>query len=224
MNTDEKWDYLSSLEKHENIIDYNLLKSISNDINSEIRSYCAEVLALYPSKNSERILLGLLNDPDDLVRANACDSLYFSDNVRILEALKMKLDDRNFLVRGYATLSIAEVCLAISNPEIQGKTVSLLEDKLAQENDTWVKISILRSLILLGQKKYWPFFLETIHSDNYQYRNFALNLLQEMNIDENSNRIFQCLSSQLKTEKVENIKVKIQTLLNQIHSKNNMKG
>ena len=108
-STLEKLDYLLNLDTEKQEIDFHIVRQLSNDTDAEVRSQCAETLTLIPCEESESILVSLLDDADNLVRANACDSLKFSHSKLIVKKFISMLSDTSYLVRGYATLTIADI-------------------------------------------------------------------------------------------------------------------
>ena len=105
---------LKALEKIENKsqpeltkLDFSELLSLAQDSNSEIRSRVAQILASIPCQHSENILLLLINDKEELVRVNACDSLSFSTSIDTLKLLLKKVKHETWLVRMYAISSVS---------------------------------------------------------------------------------------------------------------------
>lgn len=120
--TEEKLDFIFSLEENQSLCidDWNQIKSFSEDNDSEVRYRVAELLALFPSDESEKLLVSMLNDHNYMVRASACDSLSFSNSSVTIELLTRLAKDSRYLVRGYAVLSIGDIQKNISaySPEI----------------------------------------------------------------------------------------------------------
>ena len=65
----------------------------------------SQILAKDNTTRSENILLGLINDKSELVRANACDSLYNNISNNVVEELLVKANNDTSLVKYYAILS-----------------------------------------------------------------------------------------------------------------------
>lgn len=86
--TDKKIDFLNDLEGTN--IDssvYTELERLSRDCNPEIRNRVAQVLGGARGEYTD-ILLRLLNDRDELVRVNACDSLSGTDSREAINELE----------------------------------------------------------------------------------------------------------------------------------------
>ena len=188
---------------------------LSNDTDAEVRSQCAETLALIPCEESESILVSLLDDADNLVRANACDSLKFSHSKLIVKKLIFMLSDTSYLVRGYATLTIADILANISEGQFSGEVVQLFKNNEATEQSDWVKIAIYRSLVMLGENEYFIPFLNMLHSSDYRNRIFVLNIIDD--IPNHKKEILNHLMKQQREEVISHIKQKIQEKLEVFH-------
>ena len=104
--TDKKIDFLNDLEGTN--IDssvYPELERLSRDCNPEIRNRVAQVLGGARGEYTD-ILLRLLNDRDELVRVNACDSLSGTDSREVINGLEKHIADSSELVRGYVYSSL----------------------------------------------------------------------------------------------------------------------
>lgn len=91
--TDKKIDFLNDLEGTN--IDssvYPELERLSRDCNPEIRNRVAQVLDGARGEYID-ILLRLLNDRDELVRVNVCDSLSGTDSREAINELEKHISD-----------------------------------------------------------------------------------------------------------------------------------
>lgn len=184
LTVDKKFDAIDKLKESTSLTDddWIMLSAFSNDKNQEIRLEVSEVLALFPTCKSEKILLNLLNDSDHLVRASACDSLYFSLSQEALKKLMQMTKDSRYIVRGYAVLSIGDIQ---NNTKVNKKsTIVFLKDLEEKEKSRWVKIAIYRSLFILGENSYIDKLIYAINDANYKNRSFALSLIEQI-IDDN---------------------------------------
>ena len=212
-STLEKLDYLLNLDTEKQEIDFHIVRQLSTD--AEVRSQCAETLALIPCEESESILVSLLDDADNLVRANACDSLKFSHSKLIVKKLISMLSDTSYLVRGYATLTIADILANISEGQFSGEVVQLFKNNEATEQSDWVKIAICRSLVMLGENEYFIPFINMLHSSDYRNRIFVLNIIDD--IPNHKKEILNHLMKQQREEVISHIKQKIQEKLEVFH-------
>ncbi len=89
------------------------------------------------------------------------------------------LSDTSYLVRGYATLTIADILANISEGQFSGEVVQLFKNNEATEQSDWVKIAICRSLVMLGENEYFIPFINMLHSSDYRNRIFVLNIIDD---------------------------------------------
>lgn len=194
----------SIIDKIENLQSKNLLSNRDKallffgtySLNSDIRITTAEVLALFPSDFSKKLLLKLVDDKNYLVRTNACDSISFCGDKNALLKLIKKLKDRHYLVRGYAALSLADVQINIGEPYTAA--LNNLQQILTVENDNWVKVCIYRSIIILGDKTVLEKYLSLYENGDYHVKRLFLSLLNDVmpNIDGKELYLFQnCLKN-----------------------------
>ena len=160
-------------------------------------------------------MVSLLDDADNLVRANACDSLKFSHSKLIVKKLIFMLSDTSYLVRGYATLTIADILANISEGQFSGEVVQLFKNNEATEQSDWVKIAICRSLVMLGENEYFIPFINMLHSSDYRNRIFVLNIIDD--IPNHKKEILNHLMKQQREEVISHIKQKIQEKLEVFH-------
>lgn len=212
LSADKKFEAIDKLKESTNLDDndWMMLSVLSNDESQEIRLEVSEVLALFPTIESEKILLNLLNDSDYLVRASACDSLYFSLSQETLKKLKLMTKDIRYLVRGYAVLSIGDIQ---KNVRVNKKsTIEFLKTLEAEEKSRWVKIAVYRSLFILEEVSYIDKLICAINDTNYKNRSFALSLIEQL-LDDNVlfdfNMLKQTAQNRLAIEKNLPIKQKL---------------
>lgn len=212
LSVDKKFEAIDKLKESTNLDDndWMMLSVLSNDENQEIRLEVSEVLALFPTIESEKILLNLLNDSDYLVRASACDSLYFSLSQETLKKLKLMTKDSRYLVRGYAVLSIGDIQ---KNVKVNKKsTIAFLKTLETEEKSRWVKIAVYRSLFILEEVSYIDKLICAINDANYKNRSFALSLIEQL-LDDNVlfdfNMLKQTAQNRLAIEKNLPIKQKL---------------
>ena len=216
LSVDKKFEAIDKLKESANLDDndWMMLSVLSNDENQEIRLEVSEVLALFPTIESEKILLNLLNDSDYLVRASACDSLYFSLSQETLKKLKLMTKDSRYLVRGYAVLSIGDVQ---KNVKVNKKsTIAFLKTLETEEKSRWVEIAVYRSLFILEEVSYIDKLICAINDSNYKNRSFALSLIEQL-LDDNVlfdfNMLKQTAQNRLAIEKNLPIKQKLQKVI-----------
>lgn len=184
--------------------EWQLIKQYSLNSSSDVKYAICELLANFPCRQSEDILLTMLNDDDYIIRASACDSLKFSLSVEVIDCLVALLHDKNKIVRGFAALSIGDIQKKCNISTVE--TINLLEFFFKKEHSVWSKTAIARSLFLLGEYSYESVLLSSINNRFYTIRSFALNLIIEL-IENNeylTNKVFlySALQERLKKEKI----------------------
>lgn len=197
--------------------DWDELKSISRHPDYEVRLYLTENLADIHCPESEALLLELLNDDDSLVVASACDSLSFSNSLQVLTALKTCTCSANYIVRGFAYLSIGEV---LKKNEMKSENYNFLLSSVKKEKSKWVKASIAYALCLNeSSDKHIIYIEELLSGKRYNFRISALNLFDELLSKEaisDKDRLVNILLTQSKKERNKIVLNKINSLLNRI--------
>lgn len=150
---DEKLDIIENMENLQYLTDehFELLGLLSDDEIAEVKVRVAEILGISNSLIAERILIKLLSDKDELVRANACDSLGASNSMEVLNLLKNKtIKDKSTLVRGYCILSIENIAynMRYNKKELR----EFWGNALMKEKIHWVKIHLYKALYNLGDE------------------------------------------------------------------------
>ncbi len=183
ISTDEKLDFIDRVEENDYFAkgDLKTLDVLSQDGDDEVRSRVAEVLVFSNTVEAEKILIRLLNDKEELVRINACDSLCTSTSKDVITLLIEKAKkDKSSLVRAYAVMSATDISKNIGCKE---ETLELIMYLFSKEKVNITKISYYRSFLLLGQKCYLSQFLEHINDRFYRNRCTVANLLKDLITD-----------------------------------------
>lgn len=216
LTSEQKLDFIYELEDKTalNADEWNMISNLINDSSSEIRLAVSELLALFPSSHSEKLLLSVLNDSDYLIRASVCDSLSFSKSQETLEKLMIIAKDKRYLVRGYAILSIGDIQLSLKADS--NSTIEYLKELEQKEKSQWVKTAIYRSLFILGDFSYGEKLVDMINNRYYKNRIFALNLIEQLfenNQYSNLPDIATVIKKRLETEKAYSVKTELSKIL-----------
>lgn len=222
-STDEKLDILESIGDSKNFSKFNmeLLKRLSQDEEDQVRAKVAELLVLSDSPFSEEILINLLEDVDELVRVNACDSLSVSSSHNVINLLKsIILKDKSSLVRGYAALSIGDIAISISydNKELEAFFITAL----LKERVKWVKINFYKVLYLLGDESYLNLLIHELENKSYKCRSLTVNTLSELISSKNSELIIKALTERLEIEKTVAVRSAIKKTLQNFIDNNDL--
>lgn len=200
MNEIGKDKLLNKLEE-KNILtgnDINLLKKLLVDSDEEKKILISQILAKDNTTRSENILLGLINDKSELVRANACDSLYNNISNNVVEELLVKANNDTSLVKYYAILSLGDIVEI--NTENKQKVIENLRNLRKNNKDISVNISISKVLYQLGDKAELNILLSYLDDSNYQNRCATLNCISEIISANNFKKIIPILKEKIKTE------------------------
>lgn len=160
-------------------------------------------------------LVRLLDDEDELVRADACDSLSFSNSEKVLNLLMEVLESEKVdLVRGYAVSSIAHILANMKNTD--KKYLNYFLDKLSSEQEIFVQLNIYMALYLLGEKEFLYKLLEELDNTNFKVRSLVVNLLKEVVCHNNKNIIKAHLKDLLEREETVLVKSYIENTVKYI--------
>lgn len=180
------------------------IESIAINGDSEERLQVSENLAQIHCVQTEKILIEMLKDKERIIRASACDSLYFSNSLEVLKHLLKMISDKTVLVRGYAFLSIGDVyCNLKEEKEIHPIIDQIIAQKFDIEQSEWVKICIARTAFLMGNTSHLTYLLNSIHSKYYKNRCLAINLFKDLPLSTNDkSKLIKTLKCQKKNESV----------------------
>lgn len=200
MNEIEKNKLLNKLEE-KNILtdnDISLLQKLLIDSDEEQKILISQILAKDNTSKSENILLDLINDESELVRSNACDSLYNNISNNVVEELLIKANNDTNLVKYYAILSLGDI--VVCNMDNRQKVIEKLEKLRKNNKDISVNISISKVLYQLGNKEELKILLKYLDDSNYQNRCETLNCIAEIINTNNFKVIIPILKEKIKTE------------------------
>ncbi len=197
LSYDEKIDFFEGIVFDENPY----LWDMANDADEDVRLYLAEKLASYKNAKSEQLLLHLISDQSDIIRANACDSIYWSASTEVLNLLLVKAKNDRYLVRGYAILSIADILPNLNDDSYMKD----LNELYLKEKSLWTRMCYYQSFYRLGLEKYLDLLISSLCAKKYNYRIAAVNFLFDIVNETNKSRILRALKQHLITEKCETI-------------------
>ena len=192
MNEQER-KYIERLE-NSNIefedLDLRLITALAKNEDGEIRSVIAEVLCEYANEFSEGLLISMLNDIDELVRCNACDSLGSSHSTSCIPPLLEKIKDESELVRCYAILSVTDI---IKSTKVSTKPYAELLKTILPKEAGIVRLACYSALYQFGEKKYLKRIARFLFSSDYHHQIFAIKTLKELKSDENKKVVGKAL-------------------------------
>lgn len=185
-----KVHFMNTIEKLQYIVSYG---------DKFERTELAQELVHYPVSIAEPVLLQLLQDEDELVRVNACDSLCISNSLDTRNLLLKIAKHGRYLSRGYAILSAANI--TVRNGFDAYDMRSFLHKRLKQERSTWVQVSIYTALYQLGEKKYIENLIALLDNRFYQIRCAVVHSLEDIFQEGNTDSIKDALRKRLVIEK-----------------------
>lgn len=162
------------------------------------RTELAQELVNYPISIAEPVLLQLLQDEDELVRVNTCDSLSISNSLDTRNLLLKIAVSGRYLSRGYAILSATDI--TVRNKFDGWIMRDFLHKRLKQERSTWVRVAIYTALYQLGEKKYIEDLIALLDNRYYQIRCTVVHSLENIVHAENSDFIQNALRKRFAVE------------------------
>lgn len=165
------------------------------DSDNEVRMTAAESLGnLLTGKKSPPRLIRSLQDPDELVRIEVCESLGAIGDRKALPALWRKMSDPSPLVRSYAAGAIGELG--------NNRDAAKLRKYLGLETSDTSRVGIYQALYRLGEHDVAEDVLSLLSkSRDYRVRCAAAGILSEIIADKsNASIILSALRKALRKE------------------------
>lgn len=142
---------------------------------AEVRMRSAEALGVLVRRVAPASLIRALEiDTDELVRAEAADSLGAIRDQRAALALRRALNDRSWLVRGYAASALGE----LGNT----RNAAFVRSRLAKERRAEVRVGLFMALYCLGDQAALAKLLNLLHHSRYHVRCAVANDLSTLGI------------------------------------------
>lgn len=155
-----------------------LLIRWSHSFSRNVRLRIAEVLGMVnPSIKGISILQRLLNDHDEVVAAEACDSLSYVGNEDCIKFLIEKLHSKSEIVRGYAATAIAMIC-SKENAESES-AIEVISECCSTEKSAWVLQSFYYSLYLLGEEQMLDKLIAGYSKGDYYVKKATVEMLKD---------------------------------------------
>ena len=178
--------------------DINALLKLSQSDDSEIRSYVAQLLVMSYGKDTEKALINMCGDADEIVRTNACDSLSaFATGDVYNKLTDCVLNDKSNLVKTYALLSLADIA---GQAKCDTEELKQLFIRFSSDKNVSVSAACFRGMYILGNKDCLKNLLNLILSENYQDRCMVVNMLGDILNNENQSQIISELKRIRQTE------------------------
>ena len=208
----EKLNQMDNLEKltYQDILELEFFSSYENP---EVRSRVAEILVgAESSKLAERVLLKLCEDSDELVRANACDSLSCFHSKIVVTTLQCIFINKNEsdLVRWYALMSILDIVQMMPDFTCQAR---VLFEKAIHDSSIPIRGTGYMGLYRLGDNKQLTPLITLLTSPKYQDRCAIIYMLESIVDEKNRNIVIDALKRQRSIEKARAVTLRLDDLI-----------
>lgn len=174
-----------------------LIKNSENS-DSEIRDYIAELLVYFDGETAQNTLLKLCGDADELVRTNACDSLSVYPSKKVYDRLlQIYKTDKSILVKNFALLSAVDMVNDVGADEKEMKKIL----HGVEEHSGQILTTAYEGLYILGEKDALKKLFEMLGHADYTVRCSVVNTFLDIADNENINEIVQKLKKHRENEK-----------------------
>ncbi len=173
------FERLMRMQEREEAFDFAFVERCSHDSQSLIRCEAAVALGIDECREGERILIRLTDDPDDLVRTEACESLAWYASETALRVLERKIRrDRLVMVRAYAVSAYGDVVQGLGRS--REEAAAFLESRLLRERSSWGRLLWAQVLYKFGRETYLNDLLDGLELPDLSSRCMAGNGLREV--------------------------------------------
>ncbi|WP_179218633.1 HEAT repeat domain-containing protein [Saccharibacillus sp. O23] len=173
------FERLLRMQKCEEAFDFAFVERCSHDSESLIRCEAAAALGIDRCGEGERILIRLTDDPNHLVRTEACESLAWYESEKVLRVLERKIRrDRSVMVRAYAVSVYGDVVQALGRSREEAAV--FLESRLLRERSSWGRLAWAEVLYKFGRETYLNELLNGLELPDLSSRCMAGNGLREV--------------------------------------------
>lgn len=215
ISENEKLEYLEKLESQSISLSGEIIMQLCKDSDYYIRYRLSQVLVNYHNELSESVLTCLLDDEEEIVRANACDSLCWSSSMNTLEKMLVMLKNDKYLVRGYALSSIADIILNNNYFDYVTKVKNILK----YEKSKFVLLYYYSFLYRLGDREYLLKIAESLNAVKYTDCCNAANLLYYTAEDKDFSVVINLMKNRLLVEKTLAVKSTFQRIIKDLEEK-----
>lgn len=182
---------------------FEIIKEFSLDKDALLRSRCAALLINFQTDDSLKLLLHLCSDTDDLVRAEAYDSLGAFVFPKVERTLFKSINsEKNTLPLEYAIFSWADVSSKLHNDfhfHISFIKKLLQKNKSEEYAESQIRLACCYALQLFGCNSIYS-MIQFLNHEEYLIRCSALNLLYDVLNKENEDLIKSAVLERLNNE------------------------
>lgn len=179
--------------------DYALLRRWAEHPDALIREQVAAVLVFGEGEPGREILLKLAADSEELVRAEAYDTLSVYPDSQVAETLKQAaVTEPDDLARYFALVSYADVMQELAPGDAEQKT--FFQSRLQREQATVCRLGCEYALYQLGEPEALERILGYLDDPDYLVRCRAVCTLEEIVDEENRGRILKAVHGRREKE------------------------
>ncbi|QKG85332.1 HEAT repeat domain-containing protein [Kroppenstedtia pulmonis] len=179
------------------------------DEDEEVRGAAVDGLSYFDGEDVGEVVIACLDDPEELVRINAIETLEsLSYKPAVKKLTNLLMTDKEELVRSYAAAVIGTL-----GGEHQK---SLMKKRLDVEKSEQVRLGIMLGLCHLGEVEYLERILDFLYSPNYQVRCATINSLPGIIDERDVGFVLNQLMSLARTEETVAVLSSIDYAVNEI--------
>ena len=179
--------------------DYALLRRWAEHPDALIREQVAAVLVFGAGEPGREILLKLAADSEELVRAEAYDTLSVYPEEKVAEALKQAaVSEPDDLARYFALVSYGDVIQELAPGDAEQK--AFFQDRLQRDQAAVCRLGCEYALYQLGEPEALERILGYLDDPDYLVRCRAVCTLEEIANEENRGRILEAVRGRREKE------------------------
>lgn len=192
--------------------DYALLRRWAQHPDALIREQVAAVLVFGAGEPGREILLKLAADSEELVRAEAYDTLSVYPEEKVAETLKQAaVSEPDDLVRYFALVSYGDVIQELAPGDAEQKT--FFQDRLQRDQAAVCRLGCEYALYQLGEPGELERILRYLDDPDYLVRCRAVCTLEEIADAENRGRILEAVRGRREKESAAPVRERMDELL-----------
>lgn len=192
--------------------DYALLRRWAEHSDALIREQVAAALLFGAGEPGREILLKLAADSEELVRAEAYDTLSVYPDPQVAEMLKQAaVSEPNDLVRYFALVSYGDVIQELAPGDAEQE--AFFQDRLQRDQAAVCRLGCEYALYQLGEPGALKRILEYLDDPDYLVRCRAVCTLEEIADEENRGRILEAIRGRREKESAAPVRERMDELV-----------
>lgn len=192
--------------------DYTLLRRWAQHPDALIREQVAAVLVFGAGEPGREILLKLAADSEELVRAEAYDTLSVYPEEKVAETLKQAaVSEPDDLARYFALVSYGDVIQELAPGDAEQK--AFFQDRLQRDQAAVCRLGCEYALYQLGEPEALERILGYLDDPDYLVRCRAVCTLEEIANEENRGRILEAVRGRREKESAAPVRERMDELV-----------